>query len=74
MKHGELPLDIHLDFLYWLVRGEHSKSVLLFGFLCGTLPSCLKVMGWWWWVVVVVVVAYRILVSAQALSQLSLSY
>ena len=35
---------------------------LLFGFCCGTPPSCLKVMvggGW------VVVVAYRILVSAQ---------
>ena len=25
---------------------DHSKSVLLFGFLCGTPPSCLKVAGW----------------------------
>ena len=32
---------------------------LLFEFVCGTPPSCLKVGGWWWWVV-----AYSILVSA----------
>ena len=53
------------NFFCWLCRGDHPESVLLFGFLCGTLPSCLKVGGWvgsgW------VVVAYRILVSAQAL-------
>ena len=30
---------------------------LLFEFVCGTPPSCLKVVGWWW-------VAYSILVSA----------
>ena len=51
------------NFLCWLGRGDHPESVLLFGFLCGTPPSCLKVMGGGW------VVAYRILVSAQALSQ-----
>ena len=39
------------NFLCWMGWGDHSKSVLLFGFLCGTLPSCLKVGGWWWWVV-----------------------
>ena len=58
-----LPSTWH--FLCWLGRGDHPESVLLFGFLCGTPPSCLKVGGWWW--VVVVVVAYRILVSAQVL-------
>ena len=36
-----------LNFLCWMGWGDHSKSVLLFGFLCGTLPSCLKVMGGW---------------------------
>ena len=46
------------NFLCWMGWGDHSKSVLLFGFLCGTPPSCLKVMGWW------VVVAYKILLSA----------
>ena len=51
------------NFLCLMCLGDHSKSVLLFGFLCGTPPSCLKVAGWWW----VVVVAYRILVSAQVL-------
>ena len=54
------------NFLCWMGWGDHSKSVLLFGFLCGTPPSCLKVAGWWWWWWVVVV-AYRILVSAQVL-------
>ena len=39
------------NFLSWMGWGYHSKSVLLFGFLCGTAPSCLKVVGWWWWVV-----------------------
>ena len=34
------------NFLCWLGRGDHHESVLLFRFLCGTLPSCLKVMGW----------------------------
>ena len=34
------------------VEGYHSKTILLFDFFSGTLPSCLKVMGWWkggWW-------------------------
>ena len=39
------------NFLCWMGWGDHSKSVLLFGFLCETPPSCSKVMGgWWWWV------------------------
>ena len=25
---------------------------LLFEFVCGFPPSCLKVVGWWWWWVV----------------------
>ena len=50
--------------LGWASRGSHSEILLLYEFFCGTLPSCLKVWGGWWWVVV----AYRILVSAQALS------
>ena len=68
------------NFLCWMSWGDHSKSVLLFGFLCGTLPSCSKVVGWsvqaamWWCASGYVVVAYRNLVSAQALSQLSLSH
>ena len=40
-----LPSTWH--FLCWLGRGDHPESVLLFGFLCGTSPSCLKVGGWW---------------------------
>ena len=34
-----------LNFLCSMGLGDHSESVLLFGFLCGTLPSCLKVAG-----------------------------
>ena len=54
---------IHIGFSL----GDHSKMFLVFEFVCGTPPSCLKVRGW---VVVgggwlVVVVAYSILVSAQ---------
>ena len=41
-------------------RTDHSEPFLLFDFLCGTLPSGLKVMGWGSGVV-----AYEILVSAQ---------
>ena len=33
------------NFLCWMGWGDQSKSVLLFGFLCGTPPSCLKVTG-----------------------------
>ena len=40
----------------WTSKGDHSESVLLFGFCFGNPPSFLKVGGW--------VVAYRILVSA----------
>ena len=46
---------VHLGFLL----DKYSEPFLLFDFLCGTLPSCLKVMGWGG------VVAYEILVSAQ---------
>ena len=35
------------NFLCWMGWGDHSKSVLLLGFLCGTPPSCSKVTGWW---------------------------
>ena len=34
------------NFLCWMDGGDHSKSFLLLG-LCGTPPSCLKVMGGW---------------------------
>ena len=33
-------------FFCWTSRGDHSEPFLLFDFLCGTLPSCSKVMGW----------------------------
>ena len=38
-----LSLVVHLE--CWMGLGDHSKPVLLFGFLCGTPPSCLKVAG-----------------------------
>ena len=47
-----------LIFFCWTSRG-HSEPFLLFDFLCGTLPSCLKVLGWGG------VVAHEILMSAQ---------
>ena len=64
LEHGGLPhvlpLAVHLEFFGWTSRGDHSKVFLLFGFCCGTPPSCLKVRGggWWW-------VAWSNLVSAQ---------
>ena len=50
------------SFFCWTSRGGHSEPFLLFEFLCGTPPSCLKVMGGGGGGVVV---AYEILVSAQ---------
>ena len=66
-EHGGLPyafpLAVHLRFVCWTSRGDHSEPFFLFEFFCGTPPSCLKVMGrvvgWG------VVVAHEILVSAQ---------
>ena len=46
----------------WTSRGDHSEPFLLFDFWCGTLPSCLKVIGWGGGGGVV---AYEILVSVQ---------
>ena len=61
LEHGGLPLvlplAVHLEFLCRMGRGDHSKTVLLFGFCCEKSPSGLKLRGWWW-------VAYSILVSA----------
>ena len=55
LEHGGLPhvlpLGVHLNFFCWTSRGDHSKMFSLFGFCCGTPPSCLKVVGWWWVVV-----------------------
>ena len=53
-EHGgllhDLPLSVHLSFFAGQVGGDHSEPFLPFYFLCGTLPSCLKVVGgWWWW-------------------------
>ena len=42
-----LPLAVHQRFFCWTSRGEHSKMFLLIKFVCGTPPSCLKVVGWW---------------------------
>ena len=42
-----LPLVVHLKFFGWTSTGDHSKIFLLFEFLCGIPPSCLKVKGWW---------------------------
>ena len=50
-------VDYSMSFLLlstWTNRGDYSELFLLFEFLCGTLPSCLKVVGgggggggWW---------------------------
>ena len=60
-EHGRLlyilPLADHPTYLWYTSRGDHAKMFLVFEFVCGTPPSCLKVRGW--------VVAYSILVSAQ---------
>ena len=49
-EHGGLlhvlPLVVHLKFFGWTSTGDHSKIFLLFEFLCGIPPSCLKVKGW----------------------------
>ena len=63
-EHGGLlhvlPLAVHLKFFGWTSTGDHSKMFLLFEFVCGTPPSCLKVkpqsplvldllgLGWGW--------------------------
>ena len=49
-EHGVLllvlPLAVHLKYIFcWTSIGDHSKMFLLFGFCCGTPPSCLKVRG-----------------------------
>ena len=41
-----LPLAVHLNFFGLTSTGDHSKMFLLFEFVCGTPPSCLKVKGW----------------------------
>ena len=40
-----LPLAVHLNFFGWTNTGDHFKMFLLFDFVCGTPPSCLKVKG-----------------------------
>ena len=55
-----LPLAVCMSFFCWTSRGDHSEPLLLFEFLCGTPPSCFKVVVGW-----VGVVAHEILVSAQ---------
>ena len=50
LEHGGLslvlPHAVHLKFLCWMGRGDHSKTVLLFRYCCERSPSGLKVMGW----------------------------
>ena len=41
-----LSLAVHLTSFGWTSRGDHSKMFLVFEFVCGTPPSCLKVRGW----------------------------
>ena len=49
LEHGGLcqvlPLAVHLEFLCWLGTEDPTKLDILFGFLCGTPPLCLKVVG-----------------------------
>ena len=61
---------VHLEFFYagW-IEGIILSQFYSMGFFVGPLLHAQKLWGGWWVVVVVVVVvAYRILVSAQALS------
>ena len=50
LEYGGLPLvlllAVHLEFLCWMGRGDHSKTVLLFVFCWERSPLGLKVMGW----------------------------
>ena len=49
-EHGRLlyilPLTDHPTYLWYTSRGDHAKMFLVFEFVCGTPPSCLKVRGW----------------------------
>ena len=49
-EHGGLlyvlPLAVHLRFLCWTSRWDHTEPFLLLEFFCGTPPSILKVIGW----------------------------
>ena len=40
-----LPLAVHLKLFLWTSWEDHSETFLLSEFICGTPPSCLKVIS-----------------------------